>query len=314
VPRRADPRHADRVPHDLTRPFTARMVRDEIPWSTVRGPRFRRLLPTVYVAREVEVTPRLMAEAAALVLPGTAWLSHSTAASLQGLPVPHDVTVHACVPSAADRRLRGTLTVRVRPRPATAYVDNLLVTTGPDLFGEMGELVGLVDLVVLGDAMVARRLATPARLMEAATTLRHSHRAAVVRAASLVRARVDSPMETRLRLLLVLAGLPEPQVNPEIRGDGFRTRVDLCYPQLQLVIEYDGQQHRADDLTQWDRDNDRLAWFAQHGWEVLPVISRGIYRRPGETLARVCDAIVRRGGVVPELDPQWRLHFPAPAA
>jgi len=117
-------------------------------------------------------------------------------------------------------------------------------------------------------------------------------------------------MESRLRLLLVLASLPEPSLNPEIRDGTFRTRVDLCYLELKLVIEYDGQQHRADDLHQWDRDNDRIAWFAQHDWELVPVISRGIYRRPLETLQRVCDAIERRGGAVPELDPRWILHFP----
>lgn len=298
------------MPYDLTQPFTPRMVRSEVPWSTVRGPRFRRLLPTVYVAREVAVTPRLMAQAAALVLPDSAWLSHTTAAQVQGLPVPHDATVHASVPSGADRRLRGTLKVRVRPRPSTAYVDDLPVTTGGDLFCEMGELLGLLDLVVLGDAMVGRQLVTPSRLVKAAARLRGSHRAGVREAASLVRARVDSPMESRLRLLIVLAGLPEPQVNPELRGDGFRTRVDLCYPRLRLAIEYDGQQHRADDLTQWDRDNDRLAWFAENGWELVPVISRGIYRRPDETLERVCAAMARRGGSVPELDPKWQLHFP----
>ena len=38
------------------------------------------------------------------------------------------------------------------------------------------------------------------------------------RAASLAREGVDSPQETRLRLLLVLAGLPEPRVNVIIRG------------------------------------------------------------------------------------------------
>ncbi len=50
-----------------------------------------------------------------------------------------------------------------------------------------------------------------------------------------------------------LAGLPEPQVNPEVRDGGFRTRLDLVHPDLKLVIEYDGQQHRAADLDQWDR-------------------------------------------------------------
>lgn len=301
--------------HDLSQPFTARMVRDQVPRSSLRGPRFRRLLPTVYVASDAPLTPALMARAATLVLPDSAWLSHTTAAALQKLPVPTDSRIHACVPRAADRRLVGTLAVKVRrQRPRTRQVDGITVSTGADLFCELGEMLTLVDLVVVGDAMVKARMVRPRQLVAAAAELRGSHGALVRRAAGLVRDRVDSPMETRLRLLLVLAGLPEPRVNIEIRDGEFSTRVDLCYPELKLVIEYDGQQHRADDLDQWDRDNERLGWFTDHDWELLPVISRGIYRRPQETLDRVCAAIARRGGVVPALDPEWRLHFPGDAA
>ena len=303
------------MPVDLSQPFTARMVRGQVPASTLRGPRFRKLLPTVHVAADTDVTPQLMARAAALVLPDRAWFSHTTAAVLQGLPVPNDPLTHACVPRAADRRLKGTLRVKVRKqRPATTAAGGLSVTTGADLFCELSEVLGLVDLVVVGDAMVSAGMVRPRQLVRAAAALSGDHAAHARRAAGLVRERVDSPMETRLRLLIVLAGLPEPTVNPEIRDGAFRTRVDLCYLELKLVIEYDGQQHRADDLEQWDRDNDRINWFVRNDWELLPVISRGIYRRPEETLERVRDAIRRRGGVVPErLDPEWRLHFPGDA-
>lgn len=298
------------MPADPTQPFTLAMVQGQLPWSTVRGARFRRLLPTVYVDRRTPVTPQLMARAALLVLPDSAWLSHTTAADLLGVPVPLDPRTHISVPRAADRRLKQSLTLHVRPRPRTTVVGGLPVTAGADLFCELGELLGLVDLVVAGDAMVRAGMVRPSQLVRAAAYLSGGGAALTRRAAALVRERVDSPMETRLRLLIVLAGLPEPAVNPQIRDGAFSTRVDLCYPELKLVIEYDGQQHRAEDLVQWDRDNDRIAWFARRGWELVPVISRGIYRRPAETLDRVCDAIARRGGVVPELDPQWRLYFP----
>ncbi len=299
------------MPLDPTRPFTVEMARGQIPWSTLRGPKFRKLLPTVYVASQTPVTPSLMAQAAMLVVPSTAWLSHTTAASLQDIPVPVDPRLHVSVPTAADRRLKGTLSLHIQgQRPTTRTVGGLTVTAGAALFCELSDLLGLVDLVVAGDAMVRAQLVRPRQLVTAAAQCTGQAGETARRAASLVRDKVDSPMETRLRLLLVLAGLPEPAVNPEIRDGSFRTRVDLCYIELKLIIEYDGQQHRADDLEQWDRDNDRISWFARRGWELLPVISRGIYRRPGETLARVCDAIQRRGGIVPELDPTWQLYFP----
>jgi very-short-patch-repair endonuclease len=295
---------------DLSQPFTPRMVQEELAWSTVRGPRFRRLLPGIYVAADATVTPELMARAALLAMPDSAWLSHTTSAALQGIPVPTDPRLHVSVPTAGDRRLKGSLSLHVRQRPRTALVRGLRVSVGAELFIELGEVLGLVDLVVAGDAMVRRGLVRPAQLVAAASDVRGAHAALTRRAASLVRARVDSPMETRLRLLIVLAGLPEPRVNPEVRDGAFSTRLDLVYLDLRLVIEYDGQQHRADDLDQWDRDNDRIAWFARRDYELVPVVARGIYRRPGETLARICDAIRRRGGVVPPLDPEWQLYFP----
>lgn len=182
------------MPVDLSQPFTARMVRGQVPASTLRGPRFRKLLPTVYVAAEVDVTPRLMARAAALVLPDRAWFSHTTAAALQGLPVPSDTLTHACVPRAADRRLKGTLRVKVRrQRPATTAVDGLRVTAGADLFCELSEVLGLLDLVVVGDAMVGAGMVRPRQLVRAAAGLSGEHAGHARRAAGLVRGRGATP-------------------------------------------------------------------------------------------------------------------------
>jgi hypothetical protein len=68
------------------------------------------------------------------------------------------------------------------------------------------------------------------------------------RAAGLVRAGVDSPPESRLRMLILLAGLPEPSVNYIIRdqdtGEWLR-RFELAYEELRIAIEYEGRQHRT---------------------------------------------------------------------
>ena len=74
-----------------------------------------------------------------------------------------------------------------------------------------------------------------------------SHPAArtAAQAAAYVRAKVDSPMETRLRMLVVLAGLPEPVINLEVRdedGEVLR-KYDLAYPVVKVAVEFDGQVH-----------------------------------------------------------------------
>ena len=77
----------------------------------------------------------------------------------------------------------------------------------------------------------------------------------------------ESPMETRLRLLLVLGGLPRPLIQSTLRnaaGD-FVARVDLYYPDCRLVIEYDGATHR----TSIAADNRRQNRILEGGYRLL---------------------------------------------
>lgn len=174
----------------------------------------------------------------------------------------------------------------------------------------------LVDLVILGDALVKAKRTTPEQLIAASTGYGGRGCRVARRAAALVRAGVDSPMETRLRLLVVLAGLPEPQVNLILRGeDGdWERRFDLAYPALKVIVEYDGRQH-AEDIKQWNADIYRREELERQGWRVITVTSEGIYDDPGRTLKRVKDALRLAGcGPLPRtFRPEWRLHFSARA-
>jgi len=69
----------------------------------------------------------------------------------------------------------------------------------------------------------------------------------------------ESPMETRLRLVLVLGGLPRPRAQVPLYDEGgrFLGRPDLYYPDHRLGIEYDGGTHR-DSLADDDRRQNRL--------------------------------------------------------
>jgi hypothetical protein len=126
--------------------------------------------------------------------------------------------------------------------PWQAFAD--LASTGTDL----------VDLVVAGDSLVKAARIAPEAIVEFAQ--RWNGRGAKVarRAARLIRAGVDSPQETRLRLLVVLAGLPEPEVNWVIWDENghWVRRYDMCYRKYKLVLEYDGRLHAESD-QQWVR-------------------------------------------------------------
>ena len=79
-----------------------------------------------------------------------------------------------------------------------------------------------------------------------------------------------SRRETRLRLRVLRAGFPEPELNTPIELDGGRTHGDLVFREYRVLLEYDGEQHRDDD-AQFHRDVERLNDLATAGWIVVRV-------------------------------------------
>lgn len=183
-------------------------------------------------------------------------------------------------------------------------------TSSPlDLFIELAGVLSLVDLVVVGDAMVRLKLFSVTQLQKFCAGKRwHSRRAR--RGAQYVRAEVDSPMESRLRMLLVLAGLPEPKVNHKIVDNQGRVlrRFDLSYPSVRTIVDYDGRQH-AEDPEQWASDIDRREEIDDHDWRLVVVTSRGIFQVPEQTVMRVARVLRKRGLRVGPLRDDWRVHF-----
>ena len=95
-------------------------------------------------------------------------------------------------------------------------------------------------------------------------------------------------METRMRWLLIQAGLGSPEVQTDLRNDEgrFVGRADLYYRAARLVIEYDGGHHR-DRLVE---DNRRQNLLINAGFRLLRFTAADIYNRPGVVFAQVREA------------------------
>jgi len=141
--------------------------------------------------------------------------------------------------------------VRIRGYRATCIGRTLkdvcrrLSLTESVVIADMAAHAGLIDAAGLAAAaMHYRRLAGIARFREVV-----GH----------VEPEAESRMETRLRMLLVLNGLPRPQAQVPILDDAGVVigRPDLYYPDRRLGIEYDGSTHR-DSLTADNRRQNRL--------------------------------------------------------
>ena len=302
------------LPPDLfDRPFRrADLCRWGLPEQVVRGRRFRPVFRGVYAATTLPDTLRLRVDAARLVLPASAVFSHHTAAQLRDLPVPDESRVHVTVPVTASRsRVRGIVVHRA-PVGAASCVHGVPVSSAERTFTDLGRGLGLVDAVVLGDAMVRRGFTSERTLRDAAAHATGRGVLRVRRAAGLVRAGVDSPMESRLRLLLVAAGLPCPEPGLEVLdayGQWIAT-VDLQYVAERIALEYDGDLHRT-SKRKWRHDVATRELLRDLGWTVLVVTANDVYVQPQRTLVRVHDALRERGHPeVPDaLDPRWQDLF-----
>ncbi len=155
--------------------------------------------------------------------------------------------------------------------------------------------------VVLGDAALHERLVSPEALV--ATADRHSvwHGSPAARAAArFANGLSESVGESRLRVLMANHGLPEPELQVEIRDASGRliARVDILLERV-CVVEFDGAMKygNADDLVaeKWREDDLR-----SRGYQVVRV-SWSDLDHPLTTANRIRQGLPSVGGA-----PTWR--------
>jgi hypothetical protein len=104
------------------------------------------------------------------------------------------------------------------------------------------------------------------------------------------RAGADSPRETHVRLGMVDAGLPEPDINLVITEEGvWLAQGDLGYWRWLIWIEYDGVESHVDRRMD-GRDQAKDRWLRARGWEVFRVTNRD-HHSPGAFHSEVRQAI-----------------------
>jgi hypothetical protein len=231
--------------------------------------------------------------------------SHTSAARLWGAPVPRDRgEVHVTAGPGRNRpRVVGAIGHRSSD-DASVLRHGLPTSTAVTTFLECARVLALNDLVAIGDHLVLDpRVLDPRDLRphvshaELLAAVRRASGRAVARAraaAALVRQGVESPRETRLRLLLLRAGLPEPVCGyPLVARDGSHIGwFDLAWPEQRVIAEYDGDQHRT-STEQYDRDITRFDRATEAGWRVVRVRARGLSGSPSHTVERVRRALQR---------------------
>jgi very-short-patch-repair endonuclease len=92
-------------------------------------------------------------------------------------------------------------------------------------------------------------------------------------------------MESRLRMLLVMDGLPRPQAQVRLHDgkDRFLGRPDLYYPSHRLGLEYDGGTHR----TSMVEDNRRQNRLLSAGFRLLRFTASDVLQNPESITTQV---------------------------
>ena len=248
-----------------------------------------------YALHAVAEDPNVLLAAAIRRLPSKAVFSGRTAAWLHGLDLPPCDPIEVTLPLRCNTsRLVGVVVRRSTVRPGEIVMRHgQPATSAVRTIADLGRRLPLVEGVVAMDMALHGRLIDLAELISwAAAHPRYRGVARLRRAIELAEPATESVMETRLRLLLVLARLPRPLAQITLRDeDGhFVGRPDFYYPNHRLALEYDGSTHR-ENLTGDNRRQNRLV---NAGYRLLRFTAADVYSAPDSVVALVRRALAER--------------------
>lgn len=233
------------------------------------------------------------------VAPPEAVLTGQTGAAMWPMPVPddrHDACIEITVGPDTPRMRRAGVRCRRRdldPRAITVR-DGRRVLTPEHLFVDLGADLWLPALVAMGDAAYRAGLMTERDVIRAlARSSGHRGVRKARQALAMLDDRAESPRESILRVLILLAGLPRPVPQFEVYDERglFIARVDLAFLEQMVAIEYDGAHHL--DRRQQARDAVRRQELEMAGWLVVTLTWHDL-RDPRQALRRIEAALASR--------------------
>lgn len=264
--------------------------------DALRSSAWQRLYRGVYADAELPLDFGLRVAGAALLIPAAAVFSGRTAAYLHGAGELVDVDSPVEVSVPQDVRFGPVAGLRVRRLPLPLGDVELRrgrrVTTPVRTALDIARAESLLEAVPALDVMLFRALVGRRELAEAAIRGRplRGGRAAL-RAVELSSPFAESLPESRVRVLLALAGLaPVPQHTIRDEEGTFVARVDLAFPEQRIAVEYDGAWHGGPG--QFAKDRRRLNRLVAAGWTVIHLTAADL-RDPDAVVARVRAALQR---------------------
>lgn len=267
----------------------------------LRSACWSRLHRGIYIDAEIAAQHQhdehaLRANAATAFIPPHAVIAGLSAAWLYGIRLlPPDDPVEVAVPHdgwfgpVSGLRIR-----RANFEPSDIIWEHPRRTTPLRTAWDIACRIETPNAVAALDAFLASRLVTPAALHALADQPGRWRRHRARRIIDMADALAESPQESRLRALLIEAGLPRPVcqwVIDQDVSDGKKSiaRVDLAWPEQRVAVEYDGYWHAAPEQLRQDRA--RLNRILTAGWLVIHVTNDRLRRDVPGLVAEIRQAI-----------------------
>lgn len=189
-------------------------------------------------------------------LPAPAAFSHLSAVRIWDLPWEWEWAwtrgepIHVTRSSGTSRiRRRGMIDHEGLERRSVLVRGGLPVTDVGDTWADLAAMPGtsLAQLVVAGDAILWWRTGRPPDFLADVVRRREGTRGMTLlrEALPLVRQRSASPRESLVRLGILRAGLPEPELNADVHNEygEWLAQVDFLWREQRVIGEYDGNDH-----------------------------------------------------------------------
>lgn len=287
------------VPEHLrTTPFTlAQAAQAGLSPTALQSAPWRRVFRGVWAHVDLEDTRENRLAAARLVIPAYGALCNLTAAWIYQADVrrEEDLDVHVGFPEGKRIRSRPGLVVSqetLQPRDIWTIADVAVTSPARTAYDCLRLLRGRERLVV-ADALTHLEVTSVDELRAYFATQRRVRNLRIAeRLLDDIEPKSESPMETRLRLVLVEGGLPRPDAQWEVKNAAgvVLWRLDLAYPDVKVAVEYDGAWH----WKQRRDDDRRRAALRALGWDVHVFDADDVYGNPDRVVQEIRTALRTR--------------------
>jgi hypothetical protein len=296
-----------RMPTPISKPeplrstvFAARdaIERGLLTRNQLRSGAWQRVFRGVWADADLHVTYRMRVLAAGqLLLPDGAVIAGRSAAYLYGAELARD---HDPVDVASRTRFGPVQGLRVHRSELPASdlrrsAEGMWLTSPQRTCWDLAGWLPEIDAVPIIDVLIAKNVVSVGALRRYGLS-----RAGVrgwrklLQVCHLADPGAQSPQESRVRVGLMLAGLPQPTTQYVIKRNGqFLARVDLAWEEQQVAVEYDGAWHGSRD--QLERDRARLNRILGEEWIVLHITHQRFRDDFGGFIAEVKRALKSRG-------------------